>query len=79
VAVVSILAVLVFSTLVCFAEIPKMLKQKLYRELWVFCLLLGIGTILTILKSLDVKIPNPSDFIAWIFSPLEGIMKSLTK
>ncbi|HQA58813.1 MAG TPA: hypothetical protein PK033_13175 [Acetivibrio sp.] len=78
-AVVSILAVLVFSTLVCFAEIPKMLKQKLYRELWVFCLLLGIGTILTILKSLDVKIPNPSDFIAWIFSPLEGIMKSLTK
>jgi len=64
---------------VCFAEIPKMLKQKLYRELWVFCLLLGIGTILTILKSLDVKIPNPSDFIAWIFSPLEGIMKSLTK
>lgn len=78
-AIMSILAVSVFSAAVCFVEIPKMVKQKLFRELWTFCILLGIGTILAILKSLDVKIPNPSDLIAWVYSPLAETMKSITK
>lgn len=78
-AIVSILAVLVFSTVLCITEIPKMLKQRLYRELWTFSILLATGTILTVLKSLDVEIPNPSDFIAWVYSPLAETMKSITR
>lgn len=76
-AAVSILAVLVFSTVLCIMEIPKMQKEKQYRELWTFSILLGLGTVLAILKSLDVEIPNPSDFIAWVYSPLKEVMKSL--
>lgn len=78
-AVVSILAVLAFSTVLCIVEIPKMLKQKLYREVWTFSILLVLGTVLAILKSLNVEIPNPSDFIAWVYSPLTEVMKSLLK
>lgn len=78
-AIVSILAVLVFSTVLCITEIPKMLKERLYRELWTFSILLAAGTILTVLKSLDVEIPNPSDFIAWVYSPLAETMKNITK
>ena len=40
-AIVSILAVLVFSTVLCITEIPKMLKERLYRELWTFSYCLG--------------------------------------
>jgi len=76
-AAVSILAVLIFSTVLCVVEVPKMLHDKLYRELGVFSILLVLGTVLTILKSLDVEIPNPSDWIAWVYSPFEPIMKSL--
>lgn len=78
-AVVAILAVLAFSTILCIIEIPKMLKQKLYRELWTFSILLVLGTVLAILKSINVEIPNPSDWIAWVYSPLKDTMKSLLK
>lgn len=77
--IVSILGVLVFSTVLCIIEIPKMLKQKLYRELCAFAVLLGLGTVLAILKSLSVEIPNPSDFVQWVYSPLTNLMKSLLK
>ena len=78
-AIVSILAVLVFSTVLCITEIPKMLKERLYTQLWTFSILLGAGTILAVLKSLDAEIPNPSDFIAWVYSPLADTMKNITK
>lgn len=75
--VLMILTVLLFDTAVCTIEIPKMLKKKLYRELWTFSVLLAIGTTLTIMKSLDLKIPNPNDLVMWVYSPFEGIFKSL--
>lgn len=77
--IVSIIAVLAFSTILCIIEIPKMQKQKLYRELYTFVVLLGLGTVLAILKSLNVEIPNPSDFIKWIYSPFTEVIKSLLK
>ncbi len=77
--IVSILGVLVFSTVLCIIEIPKMLKQNLYRELCTFLVLLGLGTVLAILKSLNVEIPNPSDFIKWVYSPITTVLKSFLK
>lgn len=76
-AIVSILSVLLFSTILSIVEIPKMLKEKLYRELWTFIVLLSFGTVLVILKSLDVDIPNPSDFVQWVYSPFSDIIKTL--
>jgi hypothetical protein len=76
---VSILAVLVFSTVLSIIEVPKMLQNKLYRELVTFSVLLALGTTLAILKSLDVNIPNPSEWIAWVYSPVKDIMKSIVK
>lgn len=77
--IVSILIVSVFTVTLCIVEVPKMLKEKLYRELWTFSILLAIGTVLAILKSLDVDIPNPSDFIAKIYSPVADVIKSFLK
>lgn len=78
-AVVSIVMVLVFSTILCIIEIPDMIKKNQYRELWTFSVLLTIGILLVVLKSLNIEIPNPSDFIMWVYSPFKGIMKSLLK
>lgn len=77
--IVLILSVVVLSTILWKIETPKMLKENLYREMWTFSILLGIGTILTILKILDVDVPNPSDWIAWVYSPFKNIMQSLLK
>ncbi len=77
-AIVSILAVLAFGTVLCIIEIPKMLKDKLYKELCVFVVLLGLGTVIAILRSFNVEIPNPSDLIMWMYSPFADMIKELT-
>jgi len=78
-AIIAILAVITFSTVLCIIEIPKMLKEKLFRELWTFIVLLASGSVLGILKSLNVQIPNPSDLIAWVYSPFSDVMKAMMK
>lgn len=76
---VMILLIAIFSTVLCVVEIPKMLKNKQYRELAAFSVLLLLGTVLGVLKSLDVKLPNPTDWLIWAFSPFKELMKSLSK
>ncbi len=78
-AAVTIITVLVFDTILCFVEIPKMLQQKLIKELVTFSVLLLFGTIIAVLKSLDLKVPNPSDLLAWVYSPVSDLMNSLLK
>lgn len=78
-AIVVIMAVLAFGAVTSFIEIPKMLSHKLYKEFAAFCILLAAGMTLAILKSLNVKIPNPSDWVAWVYSPLKEVMKSMLK
>ena len=77
--IVTILAVLVFAIILSFIEVPKMLRNKSYREFWSFSILLLLGVALTILKSLDVPLSNPSDWVAWVFSPLSDLIKPIYK
>lgn len=76
---IGILLVLAFASFAMFIVVPNLLQTKSFKELWVFSLLLALGVILSILKLLEVNIGNPSDLLAWIYSPLGGMMKSLLK
>lgn len=74
-AIVYILLVLTFTTTLCFIEIPKILQGKSKKELWSFLAMLLLGTVLCILRSLDVPLPNPSDWVAWVYSPVSNWLK----
>jgi hypothetical protein len=78
-AVVSVIALAVFDIIVCAVEIPKMRKQKMGRELAVFFILLLLGTTAAVMSIFDMKVPNPSDLLAWFFSPIADFMKLLLK
>lgn len=52
------------------AQVPPLIKKKQWRELAAFGVLFGIGTAISILQIIDVKLPNPADFIWKIFEPL---------
>jgi hypothetical protein len=75
----SIVSLTLFCVIVCVVEIPKMMKAQLYRELYIFSVLLACGLVIGILKSLDLDVPNPSDWIATIYSPFAGLMKLFLK
>jgi len=76
-ALIAIICILLFAAADCIVEIPKMLREKARRDILAFSLLLSLGVVLAILKVLQFKIGNPSDFFAWIYSPLQGIMEIL--
>lgn len=78
-AIVSILSVLALSTVICFYQVPKMIKNKYYKDLWAFSILLLLGVVLAILKSLNIQISNPSDWIAWVYSPMSDLMRKIIK
>ncbi len=77
--VVIILSVLAFSAILCFVEIPKMLRNKYYNDLWCFSVLLILGVILAILKALKFPLSTPSDWIAYVFSPISELLKDALK
>lgn len=76
---IVILLVLAFASILCIVEVPKLLREGSFKEFLTFSLLLALGVVLSVLKSLKVEIGNPSDLFAWIYSPLEGVMESLLK
>jgi hypothetical protein len=58
-------------------EIPSLTGHK--KDLWVFSLLLMLGTALCIAATLKANIPNPLDWIAAVYQPFGSWMQSLFK
>lgn len=53
---------------VCAAiDLPTVKASK--RDLWIFAPLLLLGTTLGVAEALKVKIPNPLDWIAYVYGP----------
>ena len=55
---VLILAILAF-TVVVLIELPGLIKNRLYREIWVFSFLFLIGVYLTFAQLYQWPLPNP--------------------
>lgn len=70
--------VLVYSSAIIFVKVPKMFKNKLYRESIVFIVLTFLGTLLGIMKILNFSIPNPNDLIRYIYAPISDALKAFT-
>ena len=75
----AILLVLAYSAAICLAEIPKMLREGQKRELWTFGTLVVLGITLSVLVSQGVDAVNPTYLINKVYSPLNGVMESLSK
>lgn len=71
--------ILIISSLIIYFEMPNLLKNKETKILWTFFILLFMGTALNIALAFNVNIPNPLDFITFIFQPVADIITSLKK
>ncbi|HEK9100989.1 hypothetical protein KFD70_09585 [Bacillus pfraonensis] len=60
-------------------DVPFLLKEKLKGELWLFSILLLLGTSLSVAKALNIKIPNPLDWITAIYKPLYYVIEELLR
>ncbi|WP_248928071.1 hypothetical protein [Paenibacillus hamazuiensis] len=74
-----ITGILAVSALIAFMEVPAMRRKNMKKELWVFFALLLLGTGLSIAQVMRVRIPNPLDWIAYIFKPMNDAIFSILK
>ena len=59
----GLFGILMIGVAVSIFEVPPLVKNKDWRELIVFSIFLLAGLILNLLLSLDVDLPNPSDWL----------------
>ncbi|OAB48345.1 hypothetical protein [Paenibacillus antarcticus] len=70
----SITGILVIVTVVIAFEFPPLWRKKLKKEIWAFSLLLLIGSVLGIVQALEVKIPNPLDWVIAVYKPFSEMV-----
>jgi hypothetical protein len=56
----AVLIIIAFAAIAAY-EVPKLLSERLYRELVVFSCILGLGFAISFLHAVGVAIPNPID------------------
>lgn len=64
---------LVFVAIIAF-EAPRLVKQKMWRELGAFAGLMFIAMALSYAELLDIKLPTPIDAIEFVFKPVADVM-----
>ncbi|GED17732.1 hypothetical protein AM501_22015 [Aneurinibacillus migulanus] len=75
----AIAVVLIVTALIIIIEVPSLLRKQLRKELWMFSILLLIGTGLSIAQSLQVDIPNPLDLLTIVYKPINDVVKGVLK
>ncbi|MGG3451020.1 hypothetical protein [Domibacillus aminovorans] len=74
---VAVAGILVILAVIIAINVPPLLRKKLKKELWIFFIFLLFGTILSIAQAMNIKIPNPLDWITAIFKPLSDMVEKL--
>lgn len=70
-----IILVLLAFIIIIALEVPGLVKDKMWRELITFSVLLLIGMSLSIPQTLGMEIPSPNDLIIIIFKPFAEWLK----
>jgi undecaprenyl pyrophosphate phosphatase UppP len=72
-----IVGILLITGCIIAFEFPRLIKQKMYKELCIFSLLIAFGFILSILESFNVELPNPLDALTFIYKPISTFIFGL--
>lgn len=70
----AIIGILAVGGIIINIEVPLLLKQKSKKELWIFSILLFVAIGLSIAQSLRIKLPNPLDWVAYVYKPLSDLI-----
>ncbi|MEW6573410.1 MAG: hypothetical protein AB1374_07240 [Bacillota bacterium] len=67
---VYVFLVFLFYLVVAYFEVPRMLKNRMFRELYTFTVISVLGFILAAGQILDFPLPNVTKVIEVLFQPL---------
>ncbi|WP_071392983.1 hypothetical protein [Bacillus tuaregi] len=58
-------------------EVPRLVKRKYWRDLIVFSIFMSVGITLNILLNLNVEIPNPTNILLKICTPIHTFIDGI--
>ena len=73
----SVVFVILLAVVLCFHDIPEMKKQRLYRDITVYVIVLILGVVFTALEAGGAKLPNPADVVVAVCSPVVSMLKGV--
>jgi len=74
-----VIGILVAVALIIAIDVPTLLRGKFKKELWIFSILLLFGTAIGIAQALHIGLPNPLDWIIYIYNPVSHLLDSWLK
>ncbi len=75
----AIAGIITATAAIAIIEIPSLWRKKWKKELWAFSILLLFGAGLSFALSLHANIPNPLDWITFVYKPLIDALSGLLK
>ncbi|WP_134704871.1 hypothetical protein [Ammoniphilus sp. YIM 78166] len=76
---VASMAFLGVAMVIALIEVPHLLEKKLKKELCFFSILLVLGVGLSVAVAKGVDLPNPLDWVSFIYKPIsDWIFRLLT-
>lgn len=73
----AIVGIIIVHALIIWMEVPTLLRNNERKELVGFSILLFIGFVLSILESTTIELPNPLDFVTFIYKPVSDFVNGL--
>ncbi|MBO8128888.1 MAG: hypothetical protein H0Z39_06785 [Peptococcaceae bacterium] len=71
-----VLVLLAFAAMIAY-EVPRMLREKMRRELWAFFVLIAIGLVLSIGQILKLPLPNVTRGIEAVVRPVYKALEAM--
>ncbi|MFF2890318.1 hypothetical protein [Paenibacillus sp. NPDC057967] len=68
--------ILTTAVIIAMLELPGLWKKRQVKEIWLFSILLLLGTGVGIAESLHIPLPNPLDWVSYIYRPIGQLLDS---
>lgn len=66
----AIAGIAAIAACICALEVPRMWRNRQWKELWLFGGLLALGIGVSVGLHLDADMPNPLDWLEAVFGPM---------
>ncbi len=75
----KMIGILLAAAVITAKDLPGMLRQRDWKELITYCILLSFGTTICVLFYLQYSIPNPAELIIYLYKPMSDKLDAILK
>jgi len=75
----AIVGILATAVIISMLEVPGLWKKRYVKELYLFFILLLLGTGIGIAQSMHIPMPSPLDWLTYVYGPISKLVDNALK